>query len=307
MNLSKEVILRKTHYGLQIYAHVLRQYYPGSIVLSLSGRDCQPALNPFNSGKPTLHISIENDCAVHYDRELKECKGDAFDFAGLHYGITDEALYKKLDEEMYLRIGAVIRCNGIENVKEQPAKSGTNKALVPVFSYFRAPVTNTIPSGQINIVTVYEWIRSDKYASQTTTLRTKSGKKEAKDYKASHFDYVTFSGLFSRRMDNALQKHSGLLTIDLDHIGSPDNWISRLLLDEYFETELLFASPSGDGLKWIVPIDLTRATHLNYFKSISNYVWLTYGLKMDSSGSDISRACFLPYDPNIYINPKYIS
>ncbi|MEJ7830953.1 MAG: hypothetical protein WKF91_22295, partial [Segetibacter sp.] len=102
MELSKETILDKTHYGLNIYAHVLQQYYPGSVVLSLSGRDCQPTKNPFNDDKPTLKISIVNNCAEHYDLENSANKGDAFLFASLHYKLEEQELYSKLNEAMHL-------------------------------------------------------------------------------------------------------------------------------------------------------------------------------------------------------------
>ncbi len=70
--------------------------------------------------------------------------------------------------------------------------------------------------------------------------------------------------------------------------------------------QLLFTSPSGDGLKWIIPIDITTASHTDYFRAISNYVRQTYGIEADKSGKDISRACFLPHDSNAYLNPKYL-
>ena len=115
MEISKEAILNKTHYGLNIYSHVLGQYYPGNAVLSLSGRDCQPTKNPFNDNKPTLKIQIVNNCAEHYDLENSISKGDAFDFAALHYNLQDEELNEKLNEELYLRIGkqSVIRFQNI--------------------------------------------------------------------------------------------------------------------------------------------------------------------------------------------------
>lgn len=306
MEMSREAILHKTHYGLNIYAHVLRQYYPGETVLSLSGRDCQPAANPFNGNKPTLHISIVANCAVHQDVEREQCKGDAFDFAAMHYGLTGEPLYDWLNRDMHLRIGEGYSSYGEKEPKPQTPDPVINKPRIPVFSYFQAPVKNTVPEQSITLMEAYRLISSEMYASQTAALRKITDRKAAKRYKATHFDYVTFSGIFSRRADEALLKHSGLLTIDLDHISNLAKWREHLLGDEYFETELLFTSPSGDGLKWIIPIDLTIATHADYFKSISNYIQLTYGLKIDTTGSDISRACFLPHDPNIYINPKYV-
>ncbi|MDR2915055.1 MAG: hypothetical protein LBV74_09530, partial [Tannerella sp.] len=40
--ISKESILRKTHYGLTIYSHILRLYYPDEVVLRLVGREAVP-------------------------------------------------------------------------------------------------------------------------------------------------------------------------------------------------------------------------------------------------------------------------
>ncbi|MEJ7830764.1 MAG: BT4734/BF3469 family protein, partial [Segetibacter sp.] len=187
----------------------------------------------------------------------------------------------------------------------QPPTAAIKKPAIPVFSYFKNPVTNTIPERQINLVEVCELIKGNSFKTITHTLRNIKDNKRAKEYKAEQFDYVTFSGIFLKRTDKALQKHSGLLTVDFDNVEEPDVLKEKLLQDEYFETELMFLSPSGDGLKWVIPIDLTKATHLDYFKSISNYILLTYQIKIDPSGKDISRACFLPHDAGIYINPKY--
>ncbi len=83
MEINKEAILSKTHYGLNIYAFVLRQYYPGETVLSLSGRDCKTTKNPFNEDKPTLTVKVVDNCAVHTDSEETIASGNVFDFAAL--------------------------------------------------------------------------------------------------------------------------------------------------------------------------------------------------------------------------------
>lgn len=101
-------------------------------------------------------------------------------------------------------------------------------------------------------------------------------------------------------------QHSCLLTIDFDHIVDVKRLKGKLLNDEYFETELLFVSPSGNGLKWIIPIDICKHNHQYYFKAVANYLRQTYEVKIDRSGKDLSRACFLPYDPEVYIHPKYL-
>ena len=306
MEISKEAILNKTHYGLNIYSHVLGQYYPGTSVLSLSGRGCQPTKNPFNGNKPTLKIQIVNNCAVHYDLENGISKGDAFDFAALHYNLQGEELNEKLNEELSLRIGkqSGFYSNAvITPVAPQPQPV---KIAIPFFSYFRAPVTNTVPHREINLLQVYHLLKGNAFAECTNTLRSIADKQEARKYKASVFDYVTFSGTFSKRNDKSLHRHSGLITVDFDHIDNLPELKARLLVDEYFETELLFVSPSGDGLKWVIPIDLTKAKQHDFFKAVANYIRHTYQLEVDQSGKDVSRACFLPQEAAPFINPKYL-
>src|SRR5690606_29132273 len=148
-------ILNKTHYGLNIYAYVLRQYYPKS-VLSLSGRDCGITRNPFNGGKTTLQINIVENVARHYDTELTDFKGDIFDFASYHFKtLQEQDLLIKLNEALHLRIG---QKNGFYDRGEpQPAVEfpEISTQASPVFSYFNKPVTNVIPSRQASLVEVY--------------------------------------------------------------------------------------------------------------------------------------------------------
>ena len=79
--------------------------------------------------------------------------------------------------------------------------------------------------------------------------------------------------------------HSGLMCLDFDHIENMEEVKQQILNHEYFDTELLFTSPSGNGLKWIIPVDLKGWEHSRFFKAVAN--------------------CILPYDPQAYINPKY--
>lgn len=306
MKATKKGIIDKTHYGLNIYAYILRQYYPGETVLSLSGRDCKPTKNPFNSNRETLVVKVADGCAIHSDTENAIQDGDVFDFAEIHFKLQEQDLLDKINEVMNLRLGEE---KSFYKEKRQVYSEQTtvNKPEVsPVFSYFLNPVRNTTPLKEVSLVEVFNKIKSLAYKPQTEKLRSFENKREAKSYKAGNFHYVTFSGVFSKRNDADLMKHSGLLTVDFDHIEDIPTLKSKLLADEYFETEILFVSPSGDGLKWVLQIDLLQATHQEYFLAISNYVKHTYGFTIDQSGKDVSRACFLPHDSEVYINPKYI-
>lgn len=306
MEPSKDEILRKTHYGLNIYAFILHSYYPGETVLSLSGRDCSPAKNPFNDDKPTLLIKIIDGCSIHSDAENAVASGNVFDFASLFYRMEGQDLLDKINEDLNLRITQEkpIQSPVLSNKTPENAILALKKS--PLLSYFNKPVSNIIPSLKVTLLEVYHLIKGNDFATSTKTLRGIADQKEARKYKALHFDYVTFSGVFTQRNDVNLIRHSGLLTVDFDHVDDIRALKTSLLDDAYFETELLFVSPSGDGLKWIIPVDLTQIVHREYFKAVASYIKQTYKLQVDQSGKDVSRACFLPYDPEIFIHSKYL-
>ena len=309
MEITKKDILSKTHYGLNIYAFILKFYYPNTTVLYVSGYKCKPTRNPFNNSKFSLMISVEKNCAGHIDTDNSIPEGDVFDFAKMHFKKDGQSLLNLINDKLYLRINQKV--DHFKNVPliNQNLKDKETPKLnirIPTFSYFHRPISNIHTIKSINLLEVYNLIKNEKYSTQTKRLRLISDINEARKLKAYYFDYVTFSGVFSKRNDKALIAHSTLLTIDFDHIKNIDSLKSSLLLDQYFETELLFISPSGDGLKWIIPIDLTKANHQGYFRAVSNYIFKTYKLEIDQSGKDISRACFIPHDSDIYINPKYL-
>lgn len=173
------------------------------------------------------------------------------------------------------------------------------------FSFFLKPIHNIEPYRAITVVDVYRYVTGHYAKKQTLTLRSIESPKEAKLYKATHFDYCTFSGIFRKRNEREIITHSGLMCLDFDHVTEPEGLKQKLINHEYFDTELMFTSPSGDGVKWIISVDLRNWEHSRYFKSVANCIQATGLPPVDSSGGDVARSCFLPYDPQAYINPKY--
>jgi hypothetical protein len=342
--ISKQAILSKTHYGLSIYSHILRLYYPDEIVLHLVGRDCGLCRNPFNTNKKTLHIFIQKanllcdardkEFARHEDSENAIPAGDAFGFAELHYKQSGEELLKTLNREMFLHIGEKRgfytnnRPRVIAGYDQQPHHVPAVPQSPPVgdlggclFSFFKAPISNTKPHKAVSLLQIYNAIKGNYYQERTQKLRAMlsplscgegSGERsQARQFKAANFDYCTFSGIFTTRNDKNLVQHSGLMAVDFDHLPTLETLRQDLLADEYFDTQLLFRSPSGDGLKWIIRIsplvdNIGGYTHGDFFAAVANYILQTYGVAVDKSGRDISRACFLPHDPQAFINPVYL-
>ena len=321
MTVTKKSILEITNYGLNIYSHILRLYYPDEVVIKLVGRDCGLCRNPFNANKNTLHIfiekenilgnSLDREFAKHTDSENAIPAGDAFGFAELHYKQQGDELLQTLNRELKLRIGE--KQNFYKKNYQKPNQENpTNQSSDNLFSFFKAPISNTKPHKAVRLLDIYNYIVG-KYAKERTeklqALLVETGgrpSKSARHFKAANFDYCTFSGVFTTRNDKALVKHSGLLCLYFDHLKDVQKLRFQLLQDEYFETQLLFVSPSGNGLKWIIQVNITQATHADYFLSVANYLKATYNIEVDKSGKDISRACFLPHDPQAFINPKLV-
>lgn len=306
--ITRESILSKTQYGVNIYCHILHEKYQGETVMYQVGRDCGLCRSPFSNGEKTLHIErvrlhpeqkLSDEIARHHDVEGAIPDGDCFDFAQLYYGVAGQELLNRINAEMYLHLEEGYCPYG-------PAKDSVPDIVQPEisFSFFKAPVTNTQPHKNISLLDAFKYITGDYARDRTAKLRRIEDVKKARNFKAANFDYCTFSGTFRIRNDKALIEHSGLLCLDFDHLSDVQSLFERLLIDEYFETQLLFRSPSGDGLKWIVPINVAELPHGDYFRAVANYVRSVYGVEVDKSGRDVSRACFLPFDPQAFINPN---
>ena len=304
--LNRQTLLRHTLWGVDIYAHILRKFYPDEIVLTVSGRDCGLCRNPYAGGERTLHIWFEptdpsvkfsDECARHHDLSGTIPDGDALDFAALYYRQTGQELLTTLNQEMYLHLD-------VQSSQYNTAPV-IQSAKGPLFSFFRAPISNTVPLKSITVLDAYRYITGHYALQQTETLRATADKSSARIFKAAHFDYATFSGEFSLRSNSSCIRESGLLCIDFDHVPNVESLSVRLLNDGYFETALLFRSPSGDGVKWIIEARRGTLSHSDYFRAVASYITDVYGTQPDKSGKDIARACFLPYDPNAYINPNY--
>ena len=315
LTVTKESVLEATRHGLAIYDFILKKFYPcDDKLLQSPSWDLGLYRNPFAEGAYTLHISLErsnpNDInsmliAKHTTTDKSIPDGDAITFAFQYYKRYD--ILETLNREMFLFAGDSYY---LQTLTDENGKEITRRVIFRdmlfYFSFFQAPITNVRPCKNISLLDAYKYIVSDKAKERTEKLRSISDPKEARKFKASNFDYCTFSGLFDTRNDKALIQHSGYLCIDFDHVEDLCLLRRFLLDDKYFETMLLFRSPSGNGLKWVIKIDIAEFTHTDYCRAISNYISKEYGIKVDESCKDVSRACFLPYDPDCYIKQNIL-
>jgi len=183
-------------------------------------------------------------------------------------------------------------------------------------SYFTKPVNarteEQVPEKFLSLFEVYSLIigegQGNRIPELTRQIRSVSNPdpKQAKDERnliKKKLPHIVFGGEFSYRSKAGLTKPSDLIILDYDHIGTPEH-VEDLKQTLSGDTELnpllLFVSPSGDGLKVVIPTKQNITGDPDFkisMRSLSYYVGQTYGLEIDPSGKDISRTCFLSHDP----------
>jgi len=102
-------------------------------------------------------------------------------------------------------------------------------------------------------------------------------------------------------------KHSKLVLLDIDKKDNPNIDFTELKkkICEFGYTYACFFSPSG-GLKVLVNTNIENIAHHKayFFAIVDIYKYYFQVNKIDVSGQDISRQCYLNHDPDVYFNPQ---
>lgn len=295
--INPSLILERTNGGFDIYSFVLRQFYEEPV--AYNGSISQLVRNPFHGGRKTLLLEKHGNVIRHRDLVLTSFTGAAFDFAWLYLRPHSlESLYLQLDQLLHLKI---------QRIPENKLAGflGKDEAWRPQVSYFKNPISNIKPMITLDLAQIHKFITGPHLVDITRKLRSLPTPKERRLFKANRFPYVTFSGIFSSRRDQDLVKHSSLVVFDFDDLKNVEEVMHILLHETALETQLLFVSPSGNGLKWVLKIEPENGSHRDFFLGVSNYLWNSFGLKTDGSGRDVSRACFLSFDENCHLHPRH--
>ena len=141
-------------------------------------------------------------------------------------------------------------------------------------------------------------IKSGQWQDQVLKVRT-VGDKALRDELKKKANAVTISGTFFKREDSQIDKHSGFIGIDIDNLEDNVPKVRKLLeADKYVYA--LFRSISAKGLCALFKIKPTK--HRESFQGISEYLYRNYGIIIDPTSINQSRARFVSYDPELYTN-----
>ena len=176
-------------------------------------------------------------------------------------------------------------------------------------------VLATQPQESQDIVWAYDFIRSERPKFATDKLRSMVGtatKEEISDFKKLSFQVATFNGIFSYRKASDLVERSPYIIIDIDDLTSTEEArrVQRQIMDDHHVKAVLsFVSPKGRGVKGVLllPEWCRDKDFKTQFQLIQQYIAFEHSINIDSSGSDVCRACFLPHDPECMINTELLT
>ncbi len=158
-------------------------------------------------------------------------------------------------------------------------------------------ITETKNSKDISIDTFLQHVKDGRWQDEIINLRLLKDKEQIKSAKEK-LPYVTISGKFKQRNNESIDKHSGFICMDIDHVENVNDVKSEICCDNYFYA--VFISCSGRGLCALAKIN--PKSHLESFNFLSEHLYQKYNLNIDEKCKDVSRPRFISYDPDLYIN-----
>lgn len=182
----------------------------------------------------------------------------------------------------------------------QPNKE--NMASATIFKNFNQKVEN------LSLIAISKRIENGTYKSEIENIRTlvDLGKSDEASEAKKQLLGFTPSGTFDNgRNAKAITTYNQHIVLDFDKIGKDKVAEKRQKAAAIPHTFCAFISPSGNGLKILVLVSSGLESHNVAIKQVSDYYAKELNIEIDSSGKDVSRLCFMSYDPDLYknINP----
>lgn len=169
----------------------------------------------------------------------------------------------------------------------------------------------------VKIESVLSAIKSGKWKHKIEQVRSESNKRVRDSIKFS-LPNAAFCGTFEKkrcynsrkgiwelksRRDDHIISYNKLVVIDIDQTEQKlVKGLQDMLPDDPYVYSY-FLSPSG-GIKILYKVTSDIQHHKLYaFEQVKQWVEEHYKVTVDPSGKNISRICYISYDPDLYYNP----
>ena len=156
-----------------------------------------------------------------------------------------------------------------------------------------------------SIIVITKDIKEGKYKEQVEAIRKliADGQETEADKLKKQLLAFTPSGTFENgRKAELLSQYSEYVILDLDDLNPVQLEEAKKIVALAPYTFAVFISPSGNGLKIIVAVSTKAEHHKIAFQQVSDYYAQALQVEVDQSGKDVSRLCFMSYDPDCFRN-----
>lgn len=173
---------------------------------------------------------------------------------------------------------------------------------MPLISFFK---NFNEPYAEKQLDDTLKAIGSGAWKKQIENLRTclTNGNQAGFERLKKSLPAFTPSGLFAKgRKMEYLQQYSGFVILDIDKLPENKlNKVKQIAVKSDF-CYACFISPSGKGLKILVKVNSDKGNHKTAFLQLQSHFEKLLNTEIDKSGKDITRLCFISFDPEIHIN-----
>jgi hypothetical protein len=167
-------------------------------------------------------------------------------------------------------------------------------------------------SKEMTIYEVLNDIKSNKYFSIINSLRFFLRNNEIEKYNIhkKKLPAITFCGTFdSKRRREFLKEYNHIIVLDIDKLSLSEYQRVKKILENDEYVFAFWESPSQNGIKGLVHLSFKinfNIQSIDYFHKeafikLSTYFQEKYDIKLDESGSDTTRLCFMSFDPNLLL------
>lgn len=149
---------------------------------------------------------------------------------------------------------------------------------------------------------VMETIVTDHWKEYILYLRSLNNTEY--DAEKKKLSAATWSGVFKKdtRAIETLEKYSHLVCLDIDRLEESAIAVLKQQLSTDPFVLYCFVSPSNKGIKIIVKVNTGPEHHRAAFLHLQKIFEEKYLIKIDQSGKDVSRLCYVSWDPTAIIN-----
>ena len=178
--------------------------------------------------------------------------------------------------------------------RERPSRIWENVSLFSGYS-------NSKPKG---VVSLSDFLLQPSYKKEVEEIRRCTDKTKRRELK-SKLPAITPSGIFSKRCNDGLIRHSGFICIDIDSSHNPciSDWEAlKSTICDFPGLWYAGLSVGGKGLFLVIMIKYPEK-HLEHFFAIAGDL-LERGINVDAACKDIARLRGASYDPHPLFNPS---